>query len=271
MVCRVRPVVQTGTVDKPGIFHAQIRRPGVHHFHKRRLTAGNMLCHSASTVIGRRDRNGLDHIPNPHRLSNLQIDLASPLGGGSFRGGHCIFPADAALIDSFHDQQHGHYLGNAGRSQRLVGIGLAANAVRILPVDILTEQFFHEGYLLNTCWEPESFEFTASRALTEAKPSFPADFSCSYTLSPEHILHITFPQAQTNGYRVNSYTLVLRSSEGDIMAQKKISSSYYRTAMPKTLSLELPFDYAAGDYTLELFANGFWLTRSDKYVQTISL
>ena len=147
----------------------------------------------------------------------------------------------------------------------------AANAVRILPVDILTEQFFHEGYLLNTCWEPESFEFTASRALTEAKPYFPADFSCSYTLSPEHILHITFPQAQTNGYRVNSYTLVLRSSEGDILAQKKISSSYYRTAIPETLSLELPFDYAAGDYTLELFANGFWLTRSEKYIQTISL
>ena len=145
------------------------------------------------------------------------------------------------------------------------------NAVRILPVDILTEQFFHDGYMIPTCWEPESFEFTASRSLTEAKPYFPADFSCSYTLSPEHILHITFPQAQTNGDRVNSYTLVLRSSEGDILAQKKISSSYYRTAMPETLSLELPFDYAAGDYTLELFANGFWLTRSDKYVQTISL
>ena len=145
------------------------------------------------------------------------------------------------------------------------------NAVRILPFDILTEQFFHEGYMLNTCWEPESFEFTEARALTEAKPFFTSDFSCSYSLSSEHMLQITFPQAKTEGYRVNSYTVVLRNSGGDILAQKKISSSYYRNTMPETLSVEIPFNYASGEYTLELYASGFWLTRSDKYVQTISI
>ncbi len=145
------------------------------------------------------------------------------------------------------------------------------NAVRILPFDILTEQFFHEGYIINTCWEPESFEFTEARALTEAKPYFTSDFSCACSLSSEHMLQITFPHAQTEGYRINSYTLSLRNSDGEILAQKKISSSYYRNAMPEILSAEIPFDYPSGEYTLELYANGFWLTRSDKYIQTISI
>lgn len=145
------------------------------------------------------------------------------------------------------------------------------NAVRIIPVDILTEQFFHEGYVIPTCWEPESFEFTEARAFTEAKPYFPEAFSCSYTLSPEHMLQITFPQAHTAGYRVNSYTLILRNSDGEILAQKKISSSYYLKTMPETLCVEFPFNYASGEYTLELYASGFWLAHSNKYVQIISI
>ena len=39
----------------------------------------------------------------------------------------------------------------------------------------------------------------------------------------------------------------------------------------KTLSIELPITDMSNQYTLELYANGFWLARSDKYIQTISL
>ncbi len=145
----------------------------------------------------------------------------------------------------------------------------AENAVRIIPVDILTEQFFCDGLYIETPWNPDSFNYTAERALAEKKPYFADDFNFDYTVE-DGALNIRFSQAKTDGYRVNSYCITVKKDD-EIFAQKKISSSYYRFNMPETLSLSIDFPYNAGDFTVEITANGFWIVKSDKVVRSFSL
>ncbi len=145
------------------------------------------------------------------------------------------------------------------------------NAVRIIPVDILSGQFFNEGYYIETPWEPDSFEFTDARALSENKPYFDNDFNCKCSVF-DNKLNISFNQAKTDGYRVNSYSIVVRNKEtSDILYQKKISSSYYRYYMPELLSIEVDFPYAVGNFVVEITANGFWFVKSDKHITEFSV
>ena len=145
------------------------------------------------------------------------------------------------------------------------------NAVRILPFDILSEDFFFEGYLLNTPWEPDSFEYTDFRAFNEPVPYFTDDHKLTYSVNDNKI-NITFEQAKTDGYRVNSYAVVLRDKDtNEVLAQKKIASSYYVNKMPTELSLEFDFPFGSGDYLIELIANGFWIVKSDKRVLEFSI
>lgn len=141
----------------------------------------------------------------------------------------------------------------------------AENAVRIIPVDIISGQFFNDGYIIKTPWEPDSFEFTESRAMAEPKPYFDNNFSCKHSIK-DNVLTVSFGQAKTDGYRVNSYSVVIRDKNtSDVLCQKKISSSYYRYYMPDELSLDIDFPYDRGDFVIEITANGFWFVKSDKY------
>lgn len=145
------------------------------------------------------------------------------------------------------------------------------NAVKIIPYDILTETAFFEPYIIETPWEPESFKYTfAKRALEESKPYFPDDYCCSHELN-NGVLKITFGQARTDSYRVNSYTVVLRNSNNIVLSQKKISSSYYRNIMPENIDVSIDFSGISGDYSIEIIANGFWFAKSDKYIYNFSI
>lgn len=146
------------------------------------------------------------------------------------------------------------------------------NAVKIIPVDILTEKFFNDGLIIETPWEPDSFCYTfAERAINEAKPYFPEDFSC-YTCVSDSVLKIAFSQAATSGYRVNSYSVALRRvSDNSVLAQKKISSSYYRMNMPEKLELTIDFPYRDGEFAVEITANGFWYAKSEKYIHKFTV
>ncbi len=143
------------------------------------------------------------------------------------------------------------------------------NAVRIIPYDILSEKPFFDSYIINTPWEPDSFEYTVDkRALSEPAPYFADDFDCKYSYDGNKLI-IDFPQARTDGYRVNSYSIVIRDNEKRILRQKKISSSYYINNMPVRLKAEIELSAAEGEYYLELTANGFWYAKSDKIVKKI--
>lgn len=146
------------------------------------------------------------------------------------------------------------------------------NAVKVIPVDILSGKFFNEGYMIDTPWEPDSFRYTfEKRALSEKKPYFDCDFKCNAVRSGS-ALNINFTQAKSEDYRVNSYTVVLRdAADNSILAQKKISSSYYRYYMPDDLTLSIDFPYFAGEYQIEITANGFWYAKSDKFIYKFSV
>ena len=145
------------------------------------------------------------------------------------------------------------------------------NAVRILPFDVLSERPFIEPYIIETPWEPDSFNYTFDkRAADEKSPSFTDDFKLDYVYE-NNALNISFSQAATESYRVNSYSVVVRNSQQEIIKQKKISSSYYINNMPKTVSLSFDLSAPAGEYFIEIVANGFWFAKSEKKIVKISL
>lgn len=145
------------------------------------------------------------------------------------------------------------------------------NRVRILAVDVLTESFFNDGYLIETPWEPDSFIYTDRRALTESAPYFPADFSCKTEVKDDS-LFISFSQAKSDSFGVDSYSVVLRENDSNsILAQKKISSSYYRKNMPQFLELNIDKPKNKGIYKIEITANGFWHAKSDKFTHIFTL
>lgn len=144
------------------------------------------------------------------------------------------------------------------------------NAVRILSYDILTERFFDNEYIIETPWDPESFVYTPERALTEPKPYFSDDTVCAISAGSGK-LNAEFTQAKTDGYRVNAYTLAVRNSDGEIILQKRVTSSYYLNDMPEKMSVSFDFPFDAGEYTLEITAHGFWIVKSDKFVFRFSV
>lgn len=144
------------------------------------------------------------------------------------------------------------------------------NAVRVIPVDVLSESFFNDGYYIYTPWEPDSFEFTNERAFTECKPYF-SDTAGIISEFDGQKLNISFNQALTDGYRVNTYTVTVRNYSGDVLAQKKVASSYYIKNMPDSVSLSFDFTEGAGKYTVEVVANGFWIVKSDKLISEFEI
>ena len=144
------------------------------------------------------------------------------------------------------------------------------NAVRILSYDILTESFFDNEYLIETPWDPDSFIYTPDRALTEPKPYFAENTVCDIK-AENNKLAIEFTQAETDGYRVNAYTLAVKNSAGETVQQKRIASSYYLNNMPEKMAVSFDFPFGKGEYTLEITAHGFWIVKSDKLVCKFSV
>ena len=144
------------------------------------------------------------------------------------------------------------------------------NAVRILSYDILTESFFNNEYLIEAPWDPETFVYTPDRALTEPKPYFAENTACDVSLENDK-LNIEFTQAKTEGYRVNAYTLTVKNSDGEVILQKRVASSYYLNNMPEKMAVSFDFPFDSGEYALEITAHGFWIVKSDKFICKFSV
>ena len=142
-------------------------------------------------------------------------------------------------------------------------------SILIKPFDILSEQFFHEGWLIEKPWEPESFIYTDARYKTAFVPRFNPDTNISVTANDRQLL-ITFDQAECSTERPDSYTVVIRAADGHIVKQATVPSSYYIYDMPPTVSLSLPFDQF-GQFNLSLTANGFWKNHSEPIVKNFEV
>ena len=143
------------------------------------------------------------------------------------------------------------------------------NAVLIKPFDILSGMFFHAGYYIEKPSDPETFIYTDARYKTTEKPVFPEN--TGFTVEThDHTVKLHFYQAYIKD-RVDSYTIVVKSkNDGHIVKQMNISSSYYLNPMPRDRSLVFDLD-EAGAYTVEVTANSFWDTCSDKITASFSV
>lgn len=137
----------------------------------------------------------------------------------------------------------------------------AENRVRILPYDILTENFFPCIREIEKPSEPDTFVYTDKRYLTTVKPHF-ADNAKVWTEKTEDGIQITFNQAEITEDMVNDYKVVVRDANNHIVKQLAAWSHYYLYNMPETVSVPVK-DLKTGKYTAKITANGFWNNESD--------
>ena len=137
----------------------------------------------------------------------------------------------------------------------------ADNSVLIKPFDILSGEFFNDGYYIKKPWDPASFEYTDKRYRDAADPSF-GDGAAVDLTADNGVLYIDFTQALCVPERPDSYTIIIKDNrDGHIVKQCSVPSSYYIYEMPERIHVDLPFD-DQGDFTLLIYANSFWKTTS---------
>ena len=132
MRVRVRPVVQSGAVDKMRIRHAEFCCTVVHAGNESCLAPCHMLGQRASAVVCRRDNDRFKHLPKRQLLVLLEIDLAAALCGSCGRGRNRIVPTDGAVVQRFHHQQQRHNLCDAGRAEFFMCVGFIEDLPRVL-------------------------------------------------------------------------------------------------------------------------------------------
>ncbi|MCH5199013.1 MAG: metallophosphoesterase [Oscillospiraceae bacterium] len=177
-------------------------------------------------------------------LSYFELDEFDKLGG--------TVPADKAQCAQFH----------------IVEV-FEDNSVLIKPFDILSGNFFNDGYYVKKPWEPKSFVYTDKRYLTDKAPVFDND-TLVETDFADGKLSVTFSQAKGEE-RPNSYNIVIRAGKDNhIVKQVSEFSSYYIYDMPKTKTLTFDFDFK-GHFTLELYANSFWKTQSEPIIKEFDI
>ena len=142
-------------------------------------------------------------------------------------------------------------------------------SVLIKPFDILSGQFFNEGYLIEKPWEPESYIYTEARYKTQAVPVFNENTDIRIEKNGS-LLQIEFGQAESEPERPDGYTLVIRAEDGHIVKQATVPSSYYIYKMPDTVKVSLDFSFT-GKFTLYLTANSFWKTHSAPLTKTFEV
>ena len=140
----------------------------------------------------------------------------------------------------------------------------SAFRVRVIPVDVLSGKFFNDGALIDKPWEPDMFIYTDKRYADAEKPVFPDN--TEIILSYENgCLRLDFPQAYAGAERSDSYIITVRSEkDGHVICRKSVFSYYYLFDMPETMTCFIPLELDAGDYYIEIVAQGFWNNYSEK-------
>ena len=139
------------------------------------------------------------------------------------------------------------------------------NRVRVFPVDILTEKFFHAPWEVDKPSDPSTFTYTSKRALSEKPSRFPEDAFITAEKTDGGV-RLVFSQAKGEE-RVCDYVIRFKNENGNIVKQASVWSHYYLYNMPETVSAEID-DLAPGTYTVEIVARGFWRTESENTLKS---
>jgi len=135
--------------------------------------------------------------------------------------------------------------------------------VRILPYDLISEQFFPDSWQIDEPWNPSTFIYTDERFRAAVKPYFTSDDKIDITAITNNSITFSFDQAKIDKEYVNSYDLtVTRKKDGVIVRKISIWSEYYYTDMSSKLSQKIDGLESGGSYILTIRANGFWKNSS---------
>ncbi len=146
----------------------------------------------------------------------------------------------------------------------------ADNRVRLLPFNILTDDFFKtpsttddpDKQLICLVEKPtdrSTFAYTAARRKTNGKPWFDENAAVQIGNVTDTTAEVTFDQAQDNvcvyGYRITAFD---KTKPHKAVAEKEIYSEYYFEPMPQTLSCTLEGLLADHEYTVQVVPLNVW-------------
>ncbi len=147
-------------------------------------------------------------------------------------------------------------------AQMLIVEADAEGRVRVYPYDIYTDNFFPMVWEIDEPWNVDSFKYTDARYKTDIAPYFE---NAEITVSDitDNGFKVTFPQAKTEDYYVNDYSVVIKEADIGLTVQRKsLWSGYYFYDMPETLSVEFEGLKSGREYEISVTAGSFWNTFS---------
>ena len=152
--------------------------------------------------------------------------------------------------------------GRHKAAQMLIVEASADNRVRVYPYDVITGNFFPYVWKIDTPSEPSSFLYTDARYKTDIRPYFD-NAKLSFSDITPTSCKVTFTQAKIDEDSVDSYDILVRDANGDIVKQLNIWSEYYFYDMPEELSVDITDLDPDSDYAVNIYANGFWHNKSE--------
>jgi len=120
--------IQTVDGFKVGIAQVELLRVAVHHLHKLRLAASNIVCQRHAGIVAGVNDQATAQIAHRDAISRLDkhqrgaIKYRISLCPGVFTNGNNIVRRDALAIDSAVNHVAGHQLGEASRVTLLMFI-----------------------------------------------------------------------------------------------------------------------------------------------------
>lgn len=148
-------------------------------------------------------------------------------------------------------------------AQMLIVEADAQGRVRIYPYDLITDNFFPFVWKIDSAWDVDSYLYTDARYRTEEKPWFEDSAKIEIKDIKADGFTVEFDQAKVKKEYVDDYNVYLKRADGLMVRNATIWSEYYFYNMPEKLSVK--FDgIESGEYYVEIYANSFWRTRSEK-------
>ncbi len=148
-------------------------------------------------------------------------------------------------------------------AQMLIVEADAQGRVRIYPYDLITDNFFPFVWKIDSAWDVESYLYTDARYRTEEKPWFEDGAKIEIKDIKADGFTVEFDQAKVKTEYVNDYNVYLKRADGLMVRNSTIWSEFYFYNMPDKLNVK--FDgIESGEYYVEIYANSFWKTRSEK-------
>lgn len=131
--------------------------------------------------------------------------------------------------------------------------------VRIRRLDVIAKDFFENDSYIENLIDRGARIYTPQRVKTAPAPYFEKDASLTAEYKNGRLL-LHFPAAKCKGERVAEYNIIAYDRDGTAVAQKNISSLYYRLNQPDEYTAEIETNDTAEK--LRVYATGFWANTS---------